>query len=61
MIPIVFSHGLTAGRSMYSMHCCEMASHGYIVFALDHQDGSAAYTEDSKGKPIIFDTKAPHF
>jgi hypothetical protein len=38
-----------------------LASHGYIVFALDHHDGSNPYTEDSNGKPVVFDTKAPHY
>jgi hypothetical protein len=58
IVPIVLSHGLTAGRCLYSMLCQELAAHGYIVFAMDHHDGSCSYTEDSTGKQkFVFDTK----
>lgn len=50
LCPIVFSHGMKGSRCMYSTICQEMASHGYIVFALDHHDGSCPYTEDRSGK-----------
>lgn len=46
LIPIIISHGLTASRSLYSSLCSELASFGYIVFALDHHDGTCCYTED---------------
>ena len=59
MIPIVFSHGLTASRSLYTTHCRELAACGYIVFALDHHDGSCHYTEDAEGNSIHFDTGPP--
>lgn len=29
-----------------------MASHGYIVFALNHADGTCIYTENSQGQSI---------
>ena len=55
VIPIIMSHGLTASRSLYTAHCRELASCGYIVFAIDHHDGSCHYTEDPDGIPIDFD------
>ena len=38
----------------------EMASHGYIVFALDHHDGSCPYTENMAGdKNWTYDVDGP--
>lgn len=34
---VVFSHGLTAMRTIYSMVHCDLASHGYIVAAVEHK------------------------
>jgi len=36
-----FSHGLAGSRNAYSYVCGDMASHGMIVIALDHRDGSS--------------------
>jgi predicted dienelactone hydrolase len=61
-VPIILSHGLTGSRALYSTAGRELASHGYIVFILDHHDGSCAYTEDSTGtKTWWFDKDAPFF
>lgn len=38
---IVFSHGLGTSFFTYSGVCCDLASHGYVVAALEHKDGSA--------------------
>lgn len=42
--PIFWSHGLVFNRTGYSGICRELASHGYIVYAFDHSDGSSSYT-----------------
>ncbi|KAL3272682.1 hypothetical protein HHI36_014146 [Cryptolaemus montrouzieri] len=41
---VILSHGLGGSRCLYSMICCELASQGYIVFALEHRDKSAIHT-----------------
>jgi len=50
--PVIFSHGLTAHAVVYSGICRDLASQGYLVIALNHQDESCAYTETSKGVEI---------
>ncbi len=34
---VVFSHGLGAMRTTYSTVCCDIASHGYVVAAVEHR------------------------
>lgn len=43
LIPIIFSHGMCSNRTMHSGTCRDLASHGYIVFALDHNDRTSSY------------------
>lgn len=48
---IVFSHGLGGNRFLYTSTCTELASHGYLVAAIEHRDGSACrtYWQDTNG------------
>ena len=57
LTPIIFSHALRMDNAHYSRHCIELASHGYIVFALNHNDGSCNYTETLNGDPVYFDRR----
>ncbi|KAK9888149.1 hypothetical protein WA026_000418 [Henosepilachna vigintioctopunctata] len=41
---VILSHGLGGTRFLYTNVCCELASQGFIVFALEHRDKSAANT-----------------
>lgn len=41
---VVFSHGLGGTRFFYTGICCELASHGYVVIALEHRDDSPSMT-----------------
>ncbi|XP_046443747.1 platelet-activating factor acetylhydrolase-like isoform X1 [Daphnia pulex] len=48
---IVFSHGLTACRTAYSTFCSDISSHGFIVAAIEHRDGSACMTYSLETEP----------
>lgn len=61
MTPIIFSHGSMGDQALYSRHCMELASHGYIIFVPNHNDGSCAYTEKSNGEPVFFDRTMKNF
>ena len=38
---IVFSHGIGSSFFPYSSICCDLASHGFVVAALEHRDGTS--------------------
>lgn len=59
LAPIIFSHGVCAQASLHSGHLMQLASQGYIVFAIDHNDRSNMYTQLKKGSHVTFDTSMP--
>lgn len=46
----IFSHGLGGTLEMYSNIVQEIASHGFVVAALNHNDGSASVTRGDDGE-----------
>ncbi|KZM28056.1 1-alkyl-2-acetylglycerophosphocholine esterase [Ascochyta rabiei] len=56
---MMFSHGLGGSRNAYSHICGSLASHGIVVVAPDHRDGSSPinfiHTSDAKEKPKRID------
>lgn len=42
---VIFSHGLAGNLNAYSHFCASLASNGYVVLAISHQDGSG---------PVVF-------
>jgi platelet-activating factor acetylhydrolase len=52
---IIFSHGLAGCADMYTDLCRSLASFGYIVVALEHEDGSGVHaTSISDGRFIRY-------
>jgi hypothetical protein len=54
IVPVIFSHGLGANRTINSGTCRDLASFGYMVFAVDHKDLSCSYFETIDGKGIYY-------
>lgn len=52
MVPIFFSHGNTASPLLYSQTLKLLATYGYIVFGICHQDESCLHTVTKEGKDI---------
>ena len=47
-------HGLAGNRTSQSGSCRDLASHGYIVFSIDHCDGSASYAQKENGEEFYW-------
>ena len=54
IVPIIYSHGLSATSSTYSQSMRDLASCGFIVFGVNHQDGSCCYTVKKDGTEMIY-------
>jgi pimeloyl-ACP methyl ester carboxylesterase len=52
---VVFSHGLGGCMEMYTELCQQIASYGFWVVAMEHEDGSGCYAENRKGEPIYYE------
>jgi predicted dienelactone hydrolase len=57
LVPVIFSHGLSANRTLHSGTCRDLASFGYIVFAPDHMDLTCSYFEGQDGKGTYYCNK----
>jgi hypothetical protein len=55
----VFSHGLAGTPDMYSSTIAELVSHGVVVFAPEHADGSAAFTRVRDGTALPYARLSP--
>jgi platelet-activating factor acetylhydrolase len=51
---VLFSHGLGGSMEMYTQLCQQIASHGYIVIAMEHEDGSGAYADTILGETVRY-------
>eukprot|EP00965_Chrysotila_dentata_P226968 6195725-Pleurochrysis_carterae.AAC.6 len=49
----IFSHGLGGCAEMYSLFSAEMASHGVVVVALEHEDGSGCFAQTIDSEELI--------
>jgi platelet-activating factor acetylhydrolase len=56
---IIFSHGLGGNRLIYSSICSDLASHGFIVAAIEHRDGSASLAKGVEDEWIKYDNVPP--
>lgn len=59
IVPIFFSHGLTATVHVYTRLLRDLAMHGYMVIALNHLDGSCMFTVDSLGREHYHGPRRP--
>jgi dienelactone hydrolase len=56
---VIFSHGLGGIRSTYSALCADLASHGYVVVAPEHQDATASVTKAPDGSLLQYARPTP--
>jgi len=53
-VPIIYSHGISSNRTMHSGTARDFASHGYVVFIMDHKDRTSSYVRDGE-QDIFYD------
>lgn len=51
---VLFSHGLFGSMETYTALCRDLASHGFVVAALDHEDGSGHYARSEEGRTTLY-------
>jgi pimeloyl-ACP methyl ester carboxylesterase len=51
---IIFQHGLGGTSEMYSQLCLDLSSFGFVVVAVEHEDGSGIYALDASGKVVRY-------
>lgn len=59
---MMFSHGLGGTRTAYSSLCGEFASYGFVVFAIEHRDGSGprTFVNQPDNKEVKLDENADY-
>lgn len=56
---VIYSHGLGGTSDVYSYQTMALASQGYVVLSLNHQDGSAPVVQRVDGSFLTFDFEIP--
>ncbi|KAH9257885.1 hypothetical protein BASA81_003904 [Batrachochytrium salamandrivorans] len=51
---VLFSHGLGGSAETYTKQCSDLASSGYVVIALEHEDGSGAHAKRENGEVVAY-------
>ena len=54
--PVIWSHDRRGDSSASTGFCMHLASHGFIVFAITHFDGSASYSENKYGTQVLYNS-----
>uniref|UniRef100_A0A6S7ZTP7 1-alkyl-2-acetylglycerophosphocholine esterase n=1 Tax=Aplanochytrium stocchinoi TaxID=215587 RepID=A0A6S7ZTP7_9STRA len=51
---LIFSHGLGGTAELYSKFCSDVSSHGFIVIAVEHEDGSGSFHKTKNGDKVYY-------
>jgi hypothetical protein len=54
VIPMLYAHGFFSCSRDFCGISAEMASHGYVVFAMDCHSGMNVYTEKADQTPVEY-------